>query len=120
MSVAIYFNLDQSKILLSGNGLKYGITGIFPQKIISFYYVSGHGIVITKPIEMITYYIKHRNEREKQIVTALKDNTKNPLTTLQIVNIVYKVNPRINSCPDDKKLTLSKLKAFADDKINIT
>jgi len=54
--------------------------------------VSGHGIVINNPIEIVTYYINHRNAREKQILTALNDNTGKFLTTLDIVKFVYKVS----------------------------
>lgn len=51
----------------------------------------GHGIVIKNPVEIITYYINHRNAREKQILAALKGNIEKLLTTLEVVNIVYKV-----------------------------
>ncbi|KAL4217702.1 Beta-lactamase-like protein 2 [Mactra antiquata] len=49
----------------------------------------GHGIVVKNPIEFITYYIKHRMERESQIINVLKDNDDKFLTTVDIVRVVY-------------------------------
>ncbi|KAH3802231.1 endoribonuclease LACTB2-like [Dreissena polymorpha] len=49
----------------------------------------GHGIVLQDPVEVITYYIKHRHEREKQIIAVLVNSTADCMTTLEIVNIVY-------------------------------
>ena len=52
---------------------------------------SGHGIVLQDPVEVITYYIKHRHEREKQIIAVLVNSTADCMTTLEIVKIVYQV-----------------------------
>lgn len=48
----------------------------------------GHGPVISDPIERLEYYISHREERERQIVEALKSGPakKSPM---DIVKIVY-------------------------------
>lgn len=53
----------------------------------------GHADVIAdKPIEKIQYYINHRNERERQILETIF-NSKEPLTGLAIVKIVYTTTP---------------------------
>ncbi|XP_065897980.1 endoribonuclease LACTB2-like [Dysidea avara] len=49
----------------------------------------GHGPVVANGREMIEQYIKHRNEREQQIVNVLEKCT-NPVTPEEIVQIVYK------------------------------
>ncbi|XP_045181991.2 endoribonuclease LACTB2-like [Mercenaria mercenaria] len=49
----------------------------------------GHGIVIENPVEYVTYYINHRNERENQILAVLQKNTGQNLSTLDIVTSVY-------------------------------
>ena len=53
----------------------------------------GHGDVIDDPVEKIQYYINHRNERERQILEAIVASQK-PLTTMEIVKIVYTTTPR--------------------------
>lgn len=50
----------------------------------------GHGPVVNDPIKRIQYYIHHRNEREKQILTAISES-KQPITIKEIVITVYKV-----------------------------
>ncbi|XP_052765548.1 endoribonuclease LACTB2-like isoform X1 [Mya arenaria] len=50
----------------------------------------GHGIVIQNPVEFITYYIKHRHEREAQILEVLKSSGNTYMSTLQVVEQVYK------------------------------
>lgn len=49
----------------------------------------GHGIVIKKPVELVTYYINHRLERERQILDVLQKQEDKFLTTLEIVSVVY-------------------------------
>lgn len=51
----------------------------------------GHGPEILNPEEIIRYYIKHRNDREQQIVQFLKNNNGKKVTALDIVKGVYKV-----------------------------
>ncbi|XP_059159930.1 endoribonuclease LACTB2-like [Physella acuta] len=53
----------------------------------------GHGPEILNPEEIIRYYIKHRNDREQQIVQFLKNNTGKKITALDIVKGVYKGVP---------------------------
>lgn len=54
----------------------------------------GHADVINdNPVEKIQYYINHRNERERQILEAIT-NSKEPLTAMGIVKIVYTTTPR--------------------------
>ena len=51
----------------------------------------GHGPVVIKPDEKITEYIKHRLERENQIVNCIKSGPSTGITISQIVSIIYKV-----------------------------
>lgn len=53
----------------------------------------GHSDVINDPIERIEFYIKHRNEREKQILDAITASSE-PLKDMDIVKIVYTTTPR--------------------------
>lgn len=50
----------------------------------------GHGPVIKDGVNRIEYFIAHRNKRNEQILTALKES-KEPLDELKIVKIVYVV-----------------------------
>ena len=50
----------------------------------------GHGQFIKDPAEKIKYYINHRNEREEQILAALKNSGQN-MTAMDIVKRVYNV-----------------------------
>ena len=57
----------------------------------------GHGPVINQkternPKEKIEEYIAHRNQREEQILAALRDVSGKKLTAMDIVKVVYKVN----------------------------
>lgn len=102
VNLRLNFLMNNVFYLLLRNGMekqKYAFTHIgFSIKKLpcTYWHVSvavfpGHGIVIKNPVEIITYYINHRNTREAQILTALKANGGKLLTTLQVVNIVYKV-----------------------------
>ena len=51
-----------------------------------------HGAVVTDPVNHIEYYIKHRNERESQILQAIQSQKDQALTAMEIVKIVYKVS----------------------------
>ncbi|KAF5274951.1 hypothetical protein FQR65_LT04292 [Abscondita terminalis] len=54
----------------------------------------GHGNVVHNPEEKIQYYIEHRNERERQIVTVLKENPCQLFTEMDLVQIIYKDTPQ--------------------------
>lgn len=53
----------------------------------------GHGPVVEDPTAVISYYIKHRKDREAQIVQFLKDNAGKEHTVMDIVKTVYKGLP---------------------------
>ncbi|XP_060606905.1 endoribonuclease LACTB2-like [Ruditapes philippinarum] len=77
----------------------------------------GHGIVIKNPLEHVTYYINHRNERENQILDVLQKQAGTNLSTLDIVKVVYKgLNPSlIPSACGNARHHLKKL--VKDDKV---
>ncbi|XP_023337448.1 beta-lactamase-like protein 2 homolog [Eurytemora carolleeae] len=52
----------------------------------------GHGPIIQDPIPKIEFYIKHRTERENQILAALSSQPQ-PQTPGQLVKIIYKDTP---------------------------
>lgn len=101
----ILFN-EQTKALFSGDCILGEGTAVFedlhdymksleiilqlqPDKI-----YPGHADVIDdQPVDKIQYYINHRNERERQILDAIT-NSKEPLTDMGIVKIVYTTTPR--------------------------
>uniref|UniRef100_A0A0K0E5J2 Beta-lactamase-like protein 2 homolog n=1 Tax=Strongyloides stercoralis TaxID=6248 RepID=A0A0K0E5J2_STRER len=68
----LYTYMNSLNILLSLN----------PEKI-----YPGHGPVITSPKDKITEYIKHRNQREEQILKCLEG--KEYMTSMDITNDVY-------------------------------
>ena len=49
----------------------------------------GHGPVVEDPVEKISYYIDHRNAREAQILSVLKENVDRRLSSMDIVKILY-------------------------------
>ncbi|KAI8764641.1 beta-lactamase protein 2 [Biomphalaria glabrata] len=53
----------------------------------------GHGPVIDKPLEVIKYYIKHRHDREQQIIKFLQESPDKEFTAMNIVFGVYKGVP---------------------------
>lgn len=53
----------------------------------------GHGNVVEDPIKKIEYYIAHRNQREQQILEALKNNSQKQLNEMDLVRIIYMETP---------------------------
>ena len=51
-----------------------------------------HGPVVLDPATHVNGYIDHRNQREAQIVTALRGNSNSYMTALDIVKCVYEVS----------------------------
>ncbi|CAO1394158.1 unnamed protein product [Diamesa serratosioi] len=55
----------------------------------------GHGNIVNEgACEKIEYYINHRNERESQILQALKKDQEKAMSDMDIVKIVYTTTPR--------------------------
>lgn len=54
----------------------------------------GHGAVVADPIDKIEYYIKHRHQRESQILNCLKTHPGQSFTELQIVEKIYIGTPK--------------------------
>ena len=86
----------------------------------------GHGPVIDDPVDRIKHYITHRNMREQQIVETLKANSDKPLTSMEIVKIIYKDIPEhlhpaadINVQHHLSKLLKDKVASESDDKWSI-
>jgi len=50
----------------------------------------GHGPVVDDPVPKIEYYIRHRNEREEQVLSQLSSV---PCSSMDIVKLVYKDTP---------------------------
>jgi len=50
----------------------------------------GHGPVVDDPVPKIEYYIKHRNQREEQVLSELSSV---PCSSMDIVKLVYKDTP---------------------------
>jgi len=50
----------------------------------------GHGPVVDDPVPKIEYYIRHRNQREEQVLSQLSSV---PCSSMDIVKLVYKDTP---------------------------
>ncbi|XP_076803420.1 endoribonuclease LACTB2-like [Clavelina lepadiformis] len=72
----------------------------------------GHGKVVNEPVEFMQYYIKHRNEREEQIVACLKECHPIPVESMEIVKRVYKDVPVVLHLPANTNVNnhLNKMK----------
>lgn len=54
----------------------------------------GHGPVVQNPVQRIQYYIQHRQQREEQILNALKEHgNSTSMSEMDIVQIIYKETP---------------------------
>ncbi|XP_012530257.1 endoribonuclease LACTB2 [Monomorium pharaonis] len=54
----------------------------------------GHGPVLDNPVPRIQYYIKHRQQRENEILWMLQEQgSDKPMTEMDIVKIMYKDTP---------------------------
>ncbi|XP_077608574.1 endoribonuclease LACTB2 isoform X2 [Crocuta crocuta] len=53
----------------------------------------GHGPVIHNPEAKILEYISHRNTREQQILTLLRDNFEKSFTAMEVVKSIYQTTP---------------------------
>lgn len=52
---------------------------------------SGHGPVIHNAEAKILEYISHRNKREEQILTIIRDNFEKSFTVTELMKMIYKV-----------------------------
>lgn len=64
------------------------VTIVYLVETINFFYY-----IFQDPIPKIQYYISHRNQREEQILEALKNNSDKPLTEMDLVKIIYIETP---------------------------
>lgn len=55
----------------------------------------GHGKVVENPVEKISFYISHRNERESQILSYLSTIYPKQVESMDIVKTLYKDVPEI-------------------------
>ncbi|XP_013107482.1 beta-lactamase-like protein 2 homolog isoform X2 [Stomoxys calcitrans] len=53
----------------------------------------GHGNIIEDPLEKIQYYIKHRNQREQQILSCFAERKQQKMQAMDVVKVVYKETP---------------------------
>ena len=50
-----------------------------------------HGALVKNPVEHVTYYINHRNQREAQIIAVLTEQSSISLTPMELVKFIYVV-----------------------------
>lgn len=78
----------------------------------------GHGPVIENGIEKIKEYVKHRMERENQVVELLTNGTKEAWTPMEIVEVLYKEYPESLHIHAARGIVLHLLKLQKDNKVN--
>lgn len=54
----------------------------------------GHGNIVNDPMQKIEYYIKHRQQRENQILDCLQSHPDQAFTAMEIVEQVYVDTPK--------------------------
>lgn len=74
----------------------------------------GHGQVIESGAPKIKEYIAHREQREQQIITFLKNGTSSSYTPLEIVQALYKDHPAALHQPAAYSVLLHLLKLEKD------
>lgn len=77
----------------------------------------GHGIVIQNPMQLVRDYIKHRSDREEQILSALGQSPDQPMLTVEIVRVVYEGIAEVLIPAACKNATQHLLKLVKDDKV---
>lgn len=75
----------------------------------------GHGPVVQKGAELISTYIAHRTERENQILQLL--GSKDDLTTMGIVEILYKDYPESLHLPAARGVDLHLRKLLREERV---
>ena len=55
------------------------------------WFYPAHGALVKNPVEHVTYYINHRNQREAQIIAVLTEHSSKSLTPMELVKAIYVV-----------------------------